>query len=82
MSETDQRQPTEDEAMGIRLWNSLDDDARAEWARKAGNTGVAADAWAAFKSSERDHESRLPGSYYRGDDIADWDLHNCRNPRL
>lgn len=41
--------PTTDEAMGMAWWNSLSDEGRAKWAAKAG-TGVAADAWAAFKA--------------------------------
>ena len=46
---TDDRKPTTDEAMGIAWWNGLTEQERARWMRAAGNTGVAADAWAAFK---------------------------------
>lgn len=34
---------------GMAWWNGLSDDERTQWAEKAGNTGVAADAWEAFK---------------------------------
>lgn len=46
----EQRTPTADEALGMAWWNSLSDENRAKWAIKAG-TGVAADAWAAFKAT-------------------------------
>lgn len=46
---TDERKPTTDEAMGIVWWNGLTEQDRARWMQAAGNTGVAADAWAAFK---------------------------------
>lgn len=39
-----------DEAMGIAWWNGLTEQERARWMLEAGNTGVAADAWAAFKA--------------------------------
>lgn len=42
---------TADEAKGMAWWNGLDDEARAYWMRKAGDTGRAADAWEAFKST-------------------------------
>lgn len=42
--------PTADEAMGIAWWNGLDDAQRKDWMARAGNTGIAADAWAVFKS--------------------------------
>lgn len=45
----DERKPTPDEAMGIAWWNSLDGQQREKWMASAGNTGVVADAWAAFK---------------------------------
>lgn len=38
-----------DEATGMAWWNGLDDAQRKDWMARAGNTGVAADAWAAFK---------------------------------
>lgn len=55
--------PTVDEAMGMAWWNSLDEDGRAKWAAKSG-TGVAADAWAAWKlSSEKERvNSRVPNT--------------------
>ena len=40
---------TNDELRGIAWWNGLDDSQRKDWMARAGNTGVAADAWAAFK---------------------------------
>ncbi|EWS66581.1 hypothetical protein Y695_00174 [Hydrogenophaga sp. T4] len=43
------REPTVDEMMGIAWWNSLTEQDRARWMRAAENTGVVADAWAAFK---------------------------------
>lgn len=46
---TSYRKPTTDEAVGIAWWNSLDDQERMRWMEAAGNTGVAADAWAAYK---------------------------------
>jgi hypothetical protein len=49
MQPTDERQPTEDEAMGMAWLNSLSEESRAKWAACAG-TGVVADAWAAFKA--------------------------------
>jgi len=47
----DERKPNTDEAMGITWWNGLTKQERARWMQLAGNTGVAADAWAAFKKS-------------------------------
>ena len=47
-----ERGPTADEAMGMAWWNNLSEADRARWASKAG-TGVVADAWAAFKASQR-----------------------------
>ena len=38
-----------DEATGMAWWNGLDDAQRKDWMARAGNTGVVADAWAAFK---------------------------------
>jgi hypothetical protein len=46
---TDERKPTPDETMGIEWWNGLTELERARWMQVAGNTGVAAEAWAAFK---------------------------------
>jgi len=43
------RNPTADEQAGMQWWNSLDEHARRKWMRAAGDTGVAADAWTAFK---------------------------------
>ncbi|KSG21234.1 hypothetical protein AO946_26190 [Pseudomonas aeruginosa] len=44
-------EPTDDEQAGIDWWNSLDEAARLHWMHYAGDTGVVADAWAAFKHS-------------------------------
>ncbi len=43
--------PASDDAMGIAWWNGLTEQERARWMQAAGNTGVAADAWKAFKES-------------------------------
>jgi hypothetical protein len=40
-----------DDERGMAWWNSLSDDERAYWMRKAGNTGVARDAWRAYKAA-------------------------------
>lgn len=40
---------TADEAAGMEWWNALHDEARRYWMAQAGNTGVVADAWAAYK---------------------------------
>jgi hypothetical protein len=45
----DEREPNADEAAGMFWWNGLDEHQRRKWMEAAGNTGVAADAWAAFK---------------------------------
>lgn len=42
---------TADEAAGMTWWNALHDEARRYWMAQAGNTGVVADAWAAYKRS-------------------------------
>jgi hypothetical protein len=46
---TDERKPTTDETMGMAWWNGLTEPERAQWMQVAGDTDVAADAWAAFK---------------------------------
>ncbi|MBD4469047.1 hypothetical protein GUG81_08550, partial [Xanthomonas citri pv. citri] len=38
-----------DEIAGMAWWNGLPEAERQEWTRHAGNTGVAADAWAEYK---------------------------------
>jgi hypothetical protein len=50
---TTETQPTPDERAGIAWWNALDEAARRYWLQQAGNTGRAADAWAAYKRAER-----------------------------
>ena len=44
--------PHADGARGMEWWNGLAEQDRGRWMQAAGNTGVAADAWAAFKRSE------------------------------
>ena len=41
----------DDESMGVYWWNGLTDDERIHWMNRAGNTGVAADAWRDLKMS-------------------------------
>lgn len=41
----------EDAAQGMEWWNSLESSERTKWMKAAGDTGVAADAWAAFKAA-------------------------------
>jgi hypothetical protein len=43
--------------LGIAWWNSLSEREREKWMRLAGDTGVAADAWAAFQASQH-HTNR------------------------
>lgn len=38
---------------GMEWWNGLSKEDRQHWMRQAGNTGVAADAWSAFKIQMR-----------------------------
>lgn len=52
------RQPSADEHAGMTWWNSLTTAERQRWMRAAGDTGIAADAWSAFKKSQgQDHQS-------------------------
>jgi hypothetical protein len=39
---------------GMNWWNSLPEELRRFWMDQAGNTGVVADAWEAFKRGECD----------------------------
>ena len=48
---------TADDEIGMIWWNRLSERDRAEWSRAAGNTGVAADAWAAFRASQNHHRT-------------------------
>ncbi|MEJ0006441.1 MAG: hypothetical protein WDM77_08785 [Steroidobacteraceae bacterium] len=41
--------PSADDALGMAWWNRLTARERREWTLRAGNTGVAADAWECFK---------------------------------
>ncbi|TSD83752.1 hypothetical protein FFK22_036195 [Mycobacterium sp. KBS0706] len=43
------REPTADERAGIEWWNGLDEARRRYWMHRAGDTGRAADAWAAYQ---------------------------------
>ena len=38
--------------LGIDWWNGLDEEQRKHWMTKAGNTGIAADAWSAYKNEQ------------------------------
>ena len=40
-----------DAEMGMAWWNAASVEERTRWMRAAGDTGVAADAWEAFKSA-------------------------------
>lgn len=35
---------------GTTWWNALDEDERAQWMERAGNTGIVADAWETYKN--------------------------------
>jgi len=48
---------TADDEIGMIWWNRLSERDRTEWSRAAGNTGVAADAWAAFRASQNHHRT-------------------------
>lgn len=41
-----------DDEIGMAWWNSLTEQARAEWSRAAGNTGRVKDAWETFKAGK------------------------------
>jgi hypothetical protein len=43
------REPTADERAGIDWWNGLSEGNRKYWMMKGGDTGVVADAWAAYQ---------------------------------
>ena len=65
-----------DAELGMAWWNGLGEDERAEWMERAGNTGVAADAWKAFKN-DRDNQAeaayeRQQEEGFRGDEYAAW----------
>jgi hypothetical protein len=42
--------PETDAKIGMAWWNRLTEEERREWMHRAGDTGVAADAWAVFKA--------------------------------
>lgn len=54
---SDDPKPTNDEAAGINWWNSLTEDQRADWLRRA-NSARPADAWQAYKSAARQSVQR------------------------
>jgi hypothetical protein len=41
-----------DAEIGMAWWNRLSESDRREWMARAGDTGVAADAWAEFKRAQ------------------------------
>lgn len=41
-----------DAEIGMAWWNRLSESDRHEWMARAGDTGVAADAWAEFKRAQ------------------------------
>ncbi len=46
-----------DDEIGMIWWNHISEREREKWMRLAGDTGVAADAWAAFQASQH-HTNR------------------------
>lgn len=61
---------TQDETKGMAWWNGLSDEQRKEWMARAGNTGVAADAWAAFKTAAI---KPIPEDFQGPEsDLSDW----------
>lgn len=46
------REPTADERAGMTWWNTLSEAERRRWMREAGDTGIAADAWAAYQRAQ------------------------------
>ncbi len=44
-----EREPRTDERSGMDWWNGLGEGDRKFWMKKAGDTGVVADAWAAYQ---------------------------------
>ena len=43
-----------DAEAGLRWWNTATEEQRRHWMRQAGDTGIAADAWAAYKAAISD----------------------------
>jgi hypothetical protein len=43
-----------DAEAGMRWWNTATEEQRRHWMRQAGDTGIAADAWAAYKAAISD----------------------------
>jgi hypothetical protein len=50
-SKANEQLPQPDALLGLSWWNNLTEVERIAWMERAGNTGVAADAWAAFKAA-------------------------------
>jgi hypothetical protein len=56
-------EPSADAIAGMLWWNSLTPAERVYWMDVAGNTGVAADAWEAFKIHRRSQDAdSAPGT--------------------
>lgn len=45
-----------DDEVGMAWWNAMSDFGREFWMEKAGNTGVAKDAWEKFKEARASSE--------------------------
>lgn len=50
-----------DTHIGMTWWNRLTERERREWMRRAGDTGIPADAWEAFKRGQPDREPEQHG---------------------
>jgi len=54
------REPTPDERRGMEWWNNATEAERRHWMQRAGNTGVAADAYRAWcLDQERQHQEKM-----------------------
>lgn len=51
---------------GVTWWNALTDEERVYWMDAAGNTGVAADAWEAFKRAPKVGDRPYAGKTFKG----------------
>lgn len=54
MTDNFDRKPTHDEQQGMDWWNGMSRQERIRWLKIAGNTAIAADAWAAYKRHRND----------------------------
>jgi hypothetical protein len=50
----DRPKPKNDDELGMIWWNALTERERRQWSRIAGDTGIARDAWQAFKRAQVD----------------------------